>query len=230
MKTLVLAAGRGSRLGRPLPKPLTRLGKRSILEHTLSWLAGSGVGDVAINLYHQPDVIVDHLGDGSRFGLSIRYLREKELLGTAGAYRNFKPAQRCLVVYGDNLVRFDLESFKAAHRPPVTIAVFDQESCPNTGIAGGRVRTDEDGRVVAFEEGGTEGYVNAGVYLIDSAVLKHIPKDVPYDFARELFPKLLKAGVPLHAWKIEEGFCLGIDTPETLETANRLMKSGKVRL
>ncbi|MAA74249.1 MAG: mannose-1-phosphate guanylyltransferase [Salinisphaeraceae bacterium] len=80
MKVMVLAAGRGARL-RPitdsLPKPLVQLGGRCLVEHQLLALAAAGLRDIVMNVAWLGDAIIDHLGDGSRYGVQIDYSREQ---------------------------------------------------------------------------------------------------------------------------------------------------------
>ena len=87
MQAILLAAGRGERMGTltaSLPKPLLEAGGKALIEHQLLRLARAGVGRVVINLYHLGGLIRERLGDGSRFGLEIRYSPEEILLDTGG--------------------------------------------------------------------------------------------------------------------------------------------------
>ncbi len=235
MRALLLAAGNSTRIrsvAGDLPKPLLEIGGRTVLEHNLRWIAGSGITDLSINVHYQSEMIIEVAGDGHRFGLNITYQREVELKGTAGAWKNLNPAETSLVVYGDNLTRFDISqmlSHHRQHRALATIALFDQNVQPNTGIAGGRVLLRDDSSVHSFVEGGTQGFVNAGVYLLEASLLKLIPSEGPYDFGRELFPRLLEQNLPVSGFAFD-GFCLGLDTPETLVRARGLLNSGKVTL
>jgi MurNAc alpha-1-phosphate uridylyltransferase len=87
MKAMLLAAGRGERL-RPLteriPKPLVEVGGKPLIAWHLERLAAAGFGEVVLNVSHLAEAIVERLGDGRRFGLSLRYSREAEPLETAG--------------------------------------------------------------------------------------------------------------------------------------------------
>lgn len=160
MPALVLAAGRSTRIaavaaGRP--KPLLDVAGRSLLEWSLRWLASHGVGRVWINLHHEADAIRAAIGSGDWLGLDIRYSPESTLLGTAGAWRRLHPAwpSTSLVVYGDNLMRFDLERLLHAHRENgtrMTVALFDPARHAHTAACGGVARV-ADGRVTAFHEG-----------------------------------------------------------------------------
>ncbi len=92
MKAMILAAGRGERL-RPLtdhtPKPLIDVGGRSLIGHHLAALADAGFADVVINVAYRGEQIIDTLGDGEHWGLTIRYSRETPgALDTGGGIRN----------------------------------------------------------------------------------------------------------------------------------------------
>jgi NDP-sugar pyrophosphorylase family protein len=240
-RALVLAAGLGSRLravAGNLPKPLVPVAGAPIIAHTLRWLAASGVEDVFVNLHYQPLMVRQALGDGAAFGLRITYLHEPRLLGTAGALANVPDdGQTLLVVYGDSLVRLDLAELAVAHHragAEATIALFDQTRHPHTGIAGGLVRTDAAGRIVAFVEGGeaeTSSLVNAGVYMIDPAAADLARARTPSDFGRDVFPAMLAQGRRLGAYLIgDDGYCLGMDTPESFAAGEALLAQGKVAL
>src|ERR1700682_3691954 len=108
MRALVLAAGEGTRL-RPLtldrPKPMVPLGGRPLLEHLVDLLRNHGIREIAINLHYKAEAITSYFGDGSRFGVSITYSPEAQLLGSAGAARllDWYFQEPFLVLYGDVL-------------------------------------------------------------------------------------------------------------------------------
>jgi mannose-1-phosphate guanylyltransferase len=241
-RALVLAAGLGSRLralAGGLPKPLMPFGGAPILAHNLRWLAASGVDEVWINLHYAAEAITAQIGDGSAYGLTIHYVFEPELLGTAGALANIAEAFTApmLVVYGDSLVCCDLaaqaKSHDAAHAE-LTLALFDRDLHPHTGVAGGRVAVEPDGRVSAFVEGGAtaiSSLVNAGVYLAEPSILDLIPTGRPVDFGHDVFPAMLASGRRLQAHIIEQqGYCLGLDTPESYAAGERLLADHRVVL
>ena len=240
MTALVLAAGRSTRIravAGDLPKPLLPVEGRPILEHTLRWLATSGIGDVWINLHYQGEQIRRFAGTGERFGLRVRYSEEDPILGTAGAVGKLRGEWTAtfLVVYGDNLVRFSLGELIARHRAlrsVATVALFDPRRQPSTGIAGGSVTLGEDGMIRSFVEGqpGVEGaLVNAGVYAVEPDVTTWIPEGQFSDFGHDVFPRLLAEGVPLAGYRID-GYCLGLDAPEPLNRGLDLIQRGEVKL
>lgn len=236
----MLAAGKSTRIasvagGRP--KPLLEVQRETVLSRNLRWLSTQGIKRVWINLHYRPDEIQAAIGDGARFGLTVQYVYEPDILGTAGAVRNLSSEwdKTLLVVYGDSLLSFDLHGFFEFHRARqacLSIALFDRERHRHTGIAGGQVKLAADGQLEAFcegEAGQTPPLVNAGVYLIEPEVVATIPTSQVCDFGRDLFPRMLSDGQRLYGYLIT-GYCLGIDTPESYEQAMRLIKSGEVVL
>ena len=230
MKALVLAAGKGSRLGSAgggVPKPLTQIGDTTPLELNLAQVAALGVAHIWINLHEQADTIRDHIGDDVN-GVAVSYSFEPTLLGTAGAWKNLADEWQdtTLIVYGDNFMKFDMAALLATHRQRATlatIAVFDPARHAHTGIAGGRVQL-EGGRVTDFTEGGATGFVNAGAYCMEPAVLQRIAPGFS-DFGRDVLPGLARDGL-LAAHVMEaDAFCLGVDTPEGLQVARELVRS-----
>jgi len=116
MKAIILAAGRGERL-RPLtdsvPKPLIKAGEKSLIEYHLENLANAGFKDIVINTAWLAETIHQQLGDGSHYGLNIKYSDEGEALETAGGIINALPLlgeEPFLVVNGDIWTDFDFSS------------------------------------------------------------------------------------------------------------------------
>ena len=238
---LVLAAGKSTRIAARsggLPKPLLEIGGKPVIAYTLEWLAGYGIREAWINLHFEPDTIRASLGDGSRFGLTIRYSLEPEILGTAGAWKKLRPewSATSLVVYGDNLIRFDLRRFLGVHRATgalVTAALFDPEVHANTGIAGGYAVLGSGSHIERFVEGdplrASGAYVNAGAYLLQPGVADWIP-DGCQDFGNDILPRLASAG-KLAGYVLEpEAFCLGLDTPASFERGEEILRAGSVSL
>lgn len=233
MKALVLAAGKSTRIAsvaKGLPKPLIHIHGKSVIERNLLWLFEFGVRDIWINLHYKPEEVMSHLGDGSKLGLSIQYSFESKILGTAGAVKQLEEEWKepFLVVYGDNLFQFSLDTFLTFHQAKkreLSIGLFHQETHIHTGVAGGRVILEED-VVKGFVEGGPRSgsdYVNAGIYCLEPEIVSLIPKDTFYDFGNDLFPKCINNGIKISG-HIINGYCLGIDTPESYKEAIKIIK------
>ncbi|MEW5984337.1 MAG: nucleotidyltransferase family protein [Acidobacteriota bacterium] len=241
LAALVLAAGHGTRARAVTgggSKVLLEVGGIPVLGHNLRWLAHAGVPAAWINLHFDADRIRTAIGTGASFGIHVRYSPEATPLGTAGALKHLEARWKgtVLVVYGDNLLRFDLRRFLWRHLATLadaTIAVFHEDRNPSTGIAGGRIDIDADGRVVQFTEGSTRSDlpVNAGVYLLEQRVLSAITPDCAEDFGRDVFPRMLARGDRVCSHLIEPGgYCLGFDTPDTAARGLELVRSGRVSL
>jgi len=238
-RALVLAAGRSTRIeaiAQDLPKPLIEVAGATALDWNLRWLAAEGVVDVWINLHHKAEAIRSHVGDGSQYGLRVRYSFEPEILGTAGAVRRLErelSGEPFLVLYGDNVTRTSLRALVDAHREggaAITIGMFDFRTDLHSGIAGGRVVVDPQNVVREFHEGADHEspWVNAGVYVVDPSVFESLPPDGVYaDFGKDVLPQWVRSGRTVLGFPID-GFCFGIDTPEAWERANeRLLAKGK---
>ena len=228
-KALLLAAGRGSRLGAltaQAPKPMLQVRGKPVLERHVEQLAAAGVREIWINLHHQGRVIRDYFGNGDRWGVRIYYSEEPALLGTSGALKNLEKEfsdSDFLVVYGDNLATCDYRALAQAHRPGtlLTIALCRQDEVSSSGIA----ELSEDGRIRRFQEKPARGeefshWGNAGIYAASPALLPLLPAG-PSDFGRDVIPMLLASG------HVVRGFILpltveGIDTPEMLAQADVL--------
>jgi NDP-sugar pyrophosphorylase family protein len=233
MKAMILAAGEGTRL-RPLtsavPKPMVPVADTPLLTRTITLLAEQNVRDVAVNLFHRAEVIENALGDGAALGVALRYSSETTLLGTAGGVKRMEPFldETFLVVYGDNLWQADFAPLVAFHRGKNALATIATFRTPNPSACG-LVVTDGGGRVTRFQEKPRPEEVftdtaNAGVYVLEPEVLRHIPDGAVSDFGKDVFPSLLSVGkifaCPLNGYLQDTG------TPESYRQANWDVLSG----
>src|SRR3954453_16446701 len=156
MQALILGGGGGTRL-RPLtptvPKPVVPLVDRPFIAYMLEWLARHGVDDVVMSCGFLATAVRNVLGDGSQYGLRLRFIEEPEPRGTAGALKYAEDLldDRFLMLNGDVLTDIDLTAQIAQHEEPgaggtlVLVRVEDP-------TAYGLVRTNEDHSVKEFVE------------------------------------------------------------------------------
>lgn len=237
MKAMILAGGLGTRL-RPLtysiPKPMLRIDKKPLLQYQLELLRKYGLKECAINLYHLPEKIKGYFGDGSIFGVRIKYLIEKELSGTASPLKKLEKyfkKETFVIIYGDNLTNIDLKDLISYHEKKggiITIALYYEKHPESKGI----VQIDGENRILSFKEKPnkeeiTTHWANTGIYVCEPEVLNFIPKNKFYDFGKDLFPRLIQSGLSLYSYKIKD-YLLDIGTPETYQKAQKDIK--KLRL
>ncbi len=221
-QAVILVGGEGTRL-RPLsyhmPKPMMPVLNRPFLEHTLAYLKNYGVSDVILTLSYLPEAIQGYLGDGSNLGIRLSYAVEDSPLGTAGAVKNTEPqlADTFAVLNGDIFTDLDLADLVTFHRHKggqATIALTYDDNPSAFGV----LETESDGRVRRFIEKPspdqiTSHWINAGIYILEPEVLRHIPKNSHYMFERGLFPRLLELDEPIYGYPFS-GYWLDMGTPD----------------
>jgi mannose-1-phosphate guanylyltransferase len=213
MQVMLLAAGRSTRLG-PLgvsrPKPLVPICGYPAILFGLQRCAQAGLRDVVINLHHHGEQIRAAVGDGSAFGLSIRYSEEVDLLGTGGGIARARPLFRpgpLLVMNGKVVADIALESVIAAHRaaPAGTLAtmVVRPLDSPERFAP---VTVDQDGRVVGLRgrpaqvtpRGPVANRMFTGIHVLEPALLDRLPAGVS-DVISEAYQPALDAGARVQA-------------------------------
>ncbi len=231
MKGMILAAGEGRRL-RPLtdhlPKPMLLIAGKPLLEHTLIYLRDNGVTDLAINLYHLPQAVIDYFGDGAPWGVNLRYSVEERLLGSAGGVKRLQDFfdDTFIIFYGDLLTQTDLRPMIARHHQAGVMATMGLYRVPdpwNRGI----VQLAESGLITRFAEKPPRDQVfsnlaNAGIYVLEPEVLTRIPANQLYDFGHDVFPAMLADGLSIAGYIIKD-LLIDIGLPEKYEEANRVM-------
>jgi mannose-1-phosphate guanylyltransferase len=235
-QAVILVGGQGTRL-RPLtyrlPKPMIPVLNRPFLEHTLAYLKSHGVGSTILALSYLPETIQSHLGNGAKHNMMLSYAVEASPLGTAGAVKNAEPYLEgtFAVLNGDIFTDLDLGAMHSFHRSQgakVTIALTRVDDPCAFGV----VETEDDGRVRRFVEKPrpdqvTSHWINAGVYILEPEVLRHVPQASHYMFERGLFPRLLELGEPVYGYPFS-GYWLDMGTPEKYLDLNCDLLTGKV--
>jgi len=203
-----------------VPKPALTLVDRPFLAYMIEWLAGHGVTEVVLACGFLPDVLRDALdGEEERAGVRIEFVVEPERRGTAGAIRfaadelGDRLDERFLALNGDVLTDLDLTSLCRRHAELGATATLGLHPVEDSA-AYGLVSCDADGTVLEFLEKTGEavpGKVNAGMYVLERSVLDLIPPDEEVSIERDVFPRLVGAG--LHGHRLD-GYWMDIGTPE----------------
>jgi NDP-sugar pyrophosphorylase family protein len=213
VRVYIMAAGLGTRL-QPLTgrtaKPMVPILNRPVMEHLLRLLHRHGIREAAANLYYHPDKIRAHFGDGEAFGVELRYNLEERLMGTAGgaaAFREFLSRGTFVVVSGDGLTDIDLTAFLAAHHAAGGIATMAVKQVADPSLYGVVVH-DVSGRVTGFQEKpprdeARSDLCNCGIYAFEPDIFRYVPEGAFVDWAKDVFPALLRDHVAFHAWRLE---------------------------
>ncbi|MCL2109280.1 MAG: sugar phosphate nucleotidyltransferase [Oscillospiraceae bacterium] len=251
MKAIIMAGGEGTRL-RPLtgtiPKPLAKLCGRPAVEYILDLLILHGFTEAVFTLRYKGEMIERlfeneyyvspaHLKNGETSkGIDLRFSYEDEPLGTAGCVKKAACSMGLtddfLVISGDALCDFDLETVMRFHKnnnSEATIITKQVEDPREYGL----VITDEQNKIVGFSEKPSylnciSDYANTGVYLLNPSVLELIPDGKMWDFARDVFPKMLKENRNLMAFP-EKGYWCDIGDISTYVSCQRDILSGRVK-
>jgi len=204
---VLMAGGLGSRL-KPItddvPKPLIRVGDRPILETVLGGFVKAGFGKFFIAVNYKAEMIREHFGDGSAWGVEIGYLEENERLGTAGALSLLpeRPAQPFFVMNGDLLTTVNFEQMLKYHREHQafsTVCVREHSVTVPFGVV-----DFEDHRLLGIREKPTQKFfVNAGVYLLDPGVLDHLAANEAVDMPA-LIERTVADGKPSVVFPLRE--------------------------
>lgn len=236
MQAVILAGGRGTRLGeatRDLPKPMLDIGEKPLLHHQVEMLVTHGYTDIIFLVNYLKTPILDYFGDGSSFGCQIRYFEELEPLGTAGGFKEIEQwlNDDFLVVYGDVMFDMDLSSLRSFHlgkSADITLVLHPNDHPVDSDL----VETDADDRVTAFHSKPHDpdrwfhNLVNAGVYILSRSILPHIKKNMSQDFGRDIFPRLTGL-LKLYGYNTPE-YLKDMGTPHRLEVVRNDYNSGRI--
>ena len=218
-----MAGGLGKRL-RPLtencPKPLLKVGTRPLLETTVMRLKECGFSNIFISVNYMAEKVVDHFGDGHRFGVKIHYLYEDEPLGTAGSLSKI-PKEHVnlplLVMNGDLLTKVnftDILNFHDAQNSIATMCVRQYSFEVPYGV----VKLDRSTISRIDEKPVNTFFVNAGIYVLNPSILQMIPDNRVLDMP-SLFNELMSKGDNISAFPIHE-YWLDIGKKEDFSRAN----------
>lgn len=195
---VIMAGGLGTRLQeltRDTPKPMLKLGSRPLLETIVRGYAEHGFRRFWFAVNYKAEQIEGHFGDGSSLGVEVRYLRERERMGTAGALGLLpeRPTTPILVTNADLLTKEDHGHMLDRHvesGADATMAVRDYEMQVPFGVVRQR-----DGCIEAIEEKPVQRFVvSAGMYVLSPQVLELVPRGQYVDMPA-LFEAMVRGGM-----------------------------------
>lgn len=201
---VIMAGGKGTRLlpiTENIPKPMIPVAGRPILERLVLHLVGCGITRIYLSVNYMSEIIVNHFGDGNRFGCDIIYLHETEELGTGGSLSLLPaiPTDPILVLNGDLVTQLDFASMLAFHTASGSSATIGYR--PYTHQVPFGCLDIQNKLVIAIQEKPIlERSVNAGIYVLSPSVLELVPsKFFPIT---DLFQTLLDRGDKVGSYEI----------------------------
>ncbi len=219
---ILMAGGLGQRL-HPLtescPKPLLRVGGKPLLETILESFIEQGFRHFFISVNYKAEMIIEHFGDGARWGVELKYINESKRLGTAGALGLLpaKPQAPILLMNGDILTKINYGQLLEFHKKSLsdaTVCIKEQHSQIPYGVV-----TVDQNRLKKIEEKPAQRFfINAGLYVLNPEVLNYVPPDSYFDIP-ELFKVLLKNEKEIAAFPIRE-YWVDIGRFDDYERAN----------
>lgn len=239
MKAVIMAGGFGTRL-RPItcniPKPMVPLANVPMMEHIVNLLKQYNFDRICSILYFQPEVITKYFGEGNDFDIQMEYQMATADFGTAGSVKNTEEKLKdepFIIISGDVLTDFDLSEAIKFHREKKSMATMVLTRVTNP-LEYGVVITGDDGKIIRFLEKPSWGEVfsdtiNTGIYILEPEIFKYIPAKTEFDFSKNLFPLMLKEGLPLYGY-IAEGYWKDIGNLEEYMLAHKNVLNGEVKL
>jgi|SRR5215216_2403726 len=236
---MVLAAGKGTRLfplTGEIPKPMAPVVGKPIIQHIFELLAETGLEEVHVNVHYLADAILDAYGSTTSVnGVKLHFTREDKLMGTAGSVKRIADrfGETFVVIMGDALTDVDAREVVALHKERGALATLALMRVADTSQYG-VVEMDAEQNILGFQEKpdpseAISNLANTGVYVLEPEALEYIPENTFFDFAEDVFPRLLEGGEKFVGY---EGnfYWSDIGTLEAYRAAQYDALLGKVRL
>lgn len=229
MKALLLAAGRGTRLGKiteTIPKPLVKIKNKPVIDYLIQKLINLDVTHILVNTHHK-NTLMENYFNSRKYDVEISLIYEPELLGTAGTLKYNVDAlcsEDFIVMHADNYFQDDLKSLKHEHfanglNNLLTMGTFSVANPAKFGT----VCISENNTITSYfekDKNSPSNIANSAIYFMKPAIKKEIDnlKNNENDISLNLIPKLVgkMTAFPLN------GYFYDIGTPENLLIANSL--------
>ena len=230
-KAILLVGGRGTRLEeltKNTPKPMLKVAGAPVTEHQIARAQAAGITEIVLATSYLAEVFKPYFGDGSKFGLSIKYAIEEQPLGTGGAIANAAKSlnlasdESIFIFNGDVLSGHDLKAqaeFHESKGADVTLHLVRVEDARAYGC----VPLDLDGKVLEFLEKMDQpkvNTINAGCYIFNKSAIEQIPPDAVVSVERQTFPELLENKGALYGY-IDDSYWIDMGTPASYIKASR---------
>ena len=224
---IIMAGGKGKRLHpytEKCPKPLLHVYGKPIMEHILIQAIAEGFSSFFVSVNYLSEMIESYFGNGEKWGVKIKYLREEKPLGTAGALSYLKKNVNVpfVVTNGDVLTHMrysEFLDFHINHHAEATMAVRTYEWQNPFGVV------NINGLdIVSFEEKPIDkSHINAGIYALDPAAFCYLKKNEICDMPT-LFERIRKSGNRTLAYPMHEPW-LDVGRPDDFKLAENYVQN-----
>ncbi len=241
MIAVIMAGGKGTRISSitkdEIPKPMVKVLGKPIIEWQIDRIKENEITDVIIVVGHLGHKIIEHFGDGKKFGMNIKYVIEKESLGTAGSFYYLKDylgqEDYFLLVYGDVIFDIDIKRMERYHIEKHSIATLFAH--PNSHpYDSDLVITDENKKIIRFDlkssirEYWYDNCVNAGFYIVDKSIVESVNEPRKIDFEKDILRNLADSGKDIYAY-ISPEFIKDVGTIDRIEKVVLEIEKGVVK-
>lgn len=215
---------------------MVRLCGRPALEYIMDLLIENGIDEAAVTLGYMPEVIRSHFNDNGYKGLRLSFCCEDTPLGTAGGAKNAARLfqdDTFVIISGDAVCDYEINKIVQYHKSKnadATIVLSEVDDPREYGL----VRCGEDGEVTGFVEKPPWEQVNCatantGIYIVNSSCFSLVPDNTSFDFAKDLFPLMMKNSMRIYGYK-ESGYWCDIGNTSAYLKCQRDLLSGRLRI
>lgn len=236
IKAVILAGGRGSRLGNiiaNIPKSMVHIAGKPLLEYQVKWLKKNGVNEIIFLTHYLADVIEEYFGNGNSFGIQIKYHKEIDPLGTTGGIKEIESIldKDFLLLYGDVMVNIDLTKLLSFHfrkKSTATLVIHPTNHLMDSDL----VEVNESNRIIQFhpkphnQNKYYQNLTNAGLYILSPKIFNFIKKGQKQDFGKDLFPAIVNSTC-LYGYRTFE-YIKDMGTYNRLQEVSNEFSKGKV--
>lgn len=229
MQAIILAGGKGTRLkslSNSTPKLLMPFSDKPLIDHLIIYLKKNGIDNIIICTGHLADGIEEYI-NRSNYDIQIKLSRESKPLGTAGALHLIKDflENEFFVLYGDVYTTINLQKMFKFHKKKkadVTMALHKSDHSQDSTV----VRTDKNNKLLSLVEkpgyrwGKYGNLTTTPLYIFKKDLINFIVKNKTIDFAKDVFPKLLKRNKKLFGYITKE-YAKDIGTPKRYKEVQR---------
>ena len=239
---MIMAAGVGTRLDpltQSVPKPMVPVVNTPIIELILEHVRHFGITDAIANTHYLAKCIHDRFDNNTEIGINLNYIHETTLSGTAGGVKKcesfFEKDDAFVVISGDALTDVNLDKLVEKHKSKGAIATMALKEVDHSSVSHfGVVVVDDKSRVIGFQEKPSieeakSNLVNTGIYVFQKDIFKYIPENTFYDFAKNVFPSLMKNNELMCAHVISD-YWSDIGTTNQYRLACNDVLTGKVKV